>query len=123
MSAATLFIGSIAALIILIGLKMVEESRGSVLMPRLRSRADRAVLRGVVRSEQGLHTFVQSFSRKVILGSLRGLAMALITLLHTIEEKLVSAMALLRGRSGVRVVKNASIYLSSMSHRRPPRDE
>ena len=111
MTIVTLFFVSLFALTALVILKMFEEKRGAPIARELRGRADRAVLRTVVRAEQGLHAFVQVFSRKVIIGSLRGLAMALITLLHAIEEKIAAGMSLLRGRSGTRNVKQPPTYI------------
>lgn len=99
MSATFTFVISLIGLLLLFSIKLWENSRRRTMMPRLRERLDLMVMRLAVRLERSVHVFLSVFSRRLVLSVLNAVTVGVLRALRYVEVKLLSVIALLRGRA------------------------
>lgn len=91
-----------ATSLILLGLlflvKKHERASGTIILPRMRSRADATVVRMSERFEHWIQHFFHIFSKKVIIKGLHTLTLAALRFVRAIERRLIRVTTLVRGR-------------------------
>lgn len=94
----SIFAASLVCLLALFLLKRHELAGGSPLMPIVRARADRIVVRMSERLEFKIERFFHLFSKQVIIKGLHNITLIALRFVRAIERRLVRVTTLVRGR-------------------------